>query len=594
MNRNSPALTTRRTLKRFAPCLITALLATSGCQSAPASIPPTSGSGDAAFSTLATFILKDHYKRHPSTATDLGIHTYDLLMDDASKQTIDDETAEMTSFRQELEKIDPATLTPERRLDREQLVHAMDTTILANTVVRTWAKDPDFYSGAVTNAAYVIMKRPYAPASDRLRALIAREKQMPHVLDEARANLTTPVKVFTEIAIEQIDGNIRFFKNDVSGAFADVTDKALVEEFSKTNGEVMKALAAYKTYLQTDVLPKATTSYALGADVYSKLLNAAEMISQPLDELLRIAEADRARNEAAFVDAAKLVDAAKPANTVLAVMEREHPKPSALLKTSQDSLDEIRRFIVDKKIMTIPPSDPARVKETPPFMRSTTSASMDTPGPFETTKLDAFYNMTLPDPRGTAAEQEDYMRSWYYAEMSNVAVHEVYPGHYIQFLYAKSFPSDVRKVYAASTNSEGWAHYCEQMMIDEGFHAGDPKYRLAQLQDALLRNVRFIAGIKMHTQGMTVEDATTLFETAGHQPHAISVQEAKRGAGDPLYGYYTMGKLMILKLRDDYRTKLGPAFTLQKFHDTFIGLGPLPLPLVRRAMLGETSGALFN
>jgi uncharacterized protein (DUF885 family) len=215
---------------------------------------------------------------------------------------------------------------------------------------------------------------------------------------------------------------------------------------------------------------------------------------------------------------------------------------------------------------------------------------MDIPGPFEQAKLEAFYNMTLPDPRATPAAREDYMKSWYYAEIANVSVHEVYPGHYIQFLYAKRFPSDVRKVYGANTNIEGWAHYSEQMMIDEGFHAGDPRYRLAQLQDALLRNVRFIAGIKMHTQGMTVDQATTLFETQGHQPHALSVQEAKRGAGDPLYGYYTMGKLMILKLRDDYKKKVGADYSLQKFHDTFIALGPLPLPLVRRAMLGDAAG----
>jgi len=165
----------------------------------------------------------------------------------------------------------------------------MDAGILAISVVRTWAKDPDFYSGAVTNAAYVIMKRQYAPAADRLRALVAREKRMPHVLDEGRLNLTTPVKVFTEIAIEQIDGNIRFFKNDVTAAFAAVTDKTLVAEFARTNGEVMKALAAYKTYLQKEVLPRATTSYALGAENYTKLLSATEMITQPLDELLRIA-----------------------------------------------------------------------------------------------------------------------------------------------------------------------------------------------------------------------------------------------------------------------------------------------------------------
>ncbi len=579
---------------RTAGLLLLLTLALVGCNTASPAPASAAGSGDAAFSTLATFILKDRYKRHPSAATDLGIHTYDLLMDDASKQAINDETAELTAFRRELEKVEPSTLSPAKQLDREWLLHVMDAGILANTVVRNWTKDPDFYSGGVTNAAYVIMKRKYAPSDDRLRTLIAREKQMPHFLDEAHENLTAADKVFTEIAIEQIDGNIRFFRGDVPAAFADVTDKALLDEFKKTNDLVMHALAAYKVYLQKDVLPRATTSYPLGTDTYSTLLSATEMVTVPVERLLAIANADRARNETAFVETARKIDATKSADAVLLAMEHEHPKPSDLLKTSQDSLDEIRRFIADRKIVTIPASDPTRVKETPPFMRSTTSASMDTPGPFETAKLEAFYNMTLPDPRGTPAEQADYMRSWYYAEMSNVAVHEVYPGHYIQFLYAKSFPSDIRKVYNANTNVEGWAHYCEQMMLDEGFHADDPKYRIAQLQDALLRDVRFIAGIKMHTQGMTVDEATKLFETAGHQPHAISVQEAKRGAGDPLYGYYTMGKLMILKLRDDYRQKTGAAFTLQKFHDTFIALGPLPLPLVRRAMLGETDAAVFN
>ena len=571
-------------------CLSVALLL-SACQSVPAPQTPPPGSGDAAFTTLASFILKAHYMRNPSTATDLGVHLYDDVMDDASQQAIADETAELTSFREKLAAIDPATLTLVRQLDREQLVHAMDAGILENATIKSWTKNPDLYSGGVTRAAYVIMKRKYAPGADRLKSLIAREKRMPAFLDEGRKNLTSPVKIFTQIAIEQIDGNISFFKNDVTTAFAEVTDRTLVDEFKQTNAGVMRALADYKSYLQKEVLPKATASYALGPDLYSKALAAYEMIDVPLDQLLKAAEANRQQNEDMFQATAKQIDASKPADAVLLAIESEHPEPSALLKTSQDSLDEIRRFIADKQLLTIPTGDPARVKETPPFMRSTTSASMDTPGPFETTKLEAFYNMTLPDPRGTAAEQEDYMRSWYYAEMSNVAVHEVYPGHYIQFLYAKNFPSDVRKVFGAASNAEGWAHYCEQMMIDEGFHADSPKYRLAQLQDALLRNVRFIAAIKMHTQGMTVDDATKLFETQGHQPHAVAVQEAKRGAGDPLYGYYTMGKLMILKLRDDYKKKLGDAYTLQKFHDTFIQVGPLPLPLVRKAMLGDAAGS---
>jgi uncharacterized protein (DUF885 family) len=171
-------------------------------------------------------------------------------------------------------------------------------------------------------------------------------------------------------------------------------------------------------------------------------------------------------------------------------------------------------------------------------------------------------------------------------------VHEVWPGHYLQFLYARNFPSDIRKVLGAATNSEGWAHYCEQMVIDEGFHADDPRYRLAQIQDALLRDARFIVGIRMHTRGMTVEEAAEFFIKEGYQSRPAARSESKRGTSDPTYGYYTMGKLMILKLREDYRAKMGGKFSLQDFHDTFIALGPLPLPLVRRAMLGD-AGRLF-
>jgi uncharacterized protein (DUF885 family) len=217
---------------------------------------------------------------------------------------------------------------------------------------------------------------------------------------------------------------------------------------------------------------------------------------------------------------------------------------------------------------------------------------MDIPGPFETVAKEAYYNMTLPDPKASAAETREFMKQWYYPAITNVSVHEVWPGHYLQFLYAPKFPSDVRKVFGATSNSEGWAHYCEQLVLDEGFHADDPRYRLAQLQDALLRDARFIVGIRMHTKGMTREEAESFFVKEGYQPKPVAVSESKRGTSDPTYGYYTMGKLMILKLREDYKTKLGAEFSLQKFHDTFIGLGPLPLPLMRKAMLGDV-GSLF-
>jgi uncharacterized protein (DUF885 family) len=218
---------------------------------------------------------------------------------------------------------------------------------------------------------------------------------------------------------------------------------------------------------------------------------------------------------------------------------------------------------------------------------------MDIPGPFEKVATEAYYSMTLPDPKWPAKETEEFMGQWYYAAIANVSVHEVWPGHYLQFLYARNFPSDVRKVFGAATNSEGWAHYCEQMVIDEGFHADDPRYRLAQIQDALLRDARFIVGIRMHAKGMTLPQAEDFFVKEAYQPRPVARSESKRGTSDPTYGYYTMGKLMILKLRDDYKSKLGTAYSLQGFHDTFIKLGPLPLPLMREAMLGDI-GQLFH
>ncbi len=562
---------------------------------APSQKPAGHITADSSFTLLAKAVIGDFMASHPSSATDLGVHTWDDQMEDRSKNAVEAELKALGDFRTKLLAFDTSTLSDANRADRELLIRSMDAAILSDSIIKPWANDPDSYSGSITNAAYVLIKRNFAPPAERLRSLIARERLMPGVLATGESNLHIighPPKIHTEIAIEQIDGNIAFFKNDVPAAFADVKDSVLTTAFKETNDGVIAALVAYKKDLQTNLLPKSTGSFAYGKETYSKALAASEMIDLPLDSLLKIAEADRQKNEVAFQAVAKQIDAKWPADKVLASLQADHPAPDKLLETTQATLDSLRQFLVDHQIITVPVGDPAQVKETPPFMRSTTSASMDTPGPFETAKLEGRYNMTLPDPRWAKPKQDEFMGQWYYAAISNVSVHEVYPGHYTQFLYAKEFPGDVRKVYGAATNSEGWAHYDEQMMLDEGFHANDPKYKLAQLQDALLRDVRFIVGIKMHTQGMTVEQATQLFITQGHQPKPVAESEAKRGTSDALYGYYTMGKLMILKLRADYQAKLGAAYSLQKFHDEFIKLGPLPLPLIRKAMLGEV-GNLF-
>lgn len=542
---------------------------------------------DAAFTALAGEYLQDLYKRSPSAATALGIHTYDSQLEDYSKGAVTDAVDAARRFRARVAAVDETKLNQVNRLDRDFLLHQIDARILSLDVIKPWARDPDSYSSGITGAVYIIIKRNYAPESDRLKQVIAREKLMPAALLEARKNLDDPPRILTDIAIEQIDGDQMLLRTAVPDAFAHVTDRALLDEFKTANDAVIAALGAYKTWLQKDLLPHAQGHFAIGEDAFRKKLAFEEMVDVPLDELLAIAQQDLERNKAAFAETAKQIDPNHTPLQVLATIEADHPPAAKLLDVTQQELDAIGRFMADRHIVTVPKAATARVQETPPFLRATTTASMDTPGPFEQVATEAYYNMTLPDPKATAAEKAEFMKQWYYAAISNVSVHEVWPGHYLQFLYAKSFPSDVRKVLGANTNIEGWAHYCEQMVLDEGFHDGDPKYRLAQIQDALLRDVRFIAGIKLHTRGMTVREAEDMFVNDGYQPRPIAVEESKRGTNDPTYGYYTMGKLMILKLRDDYKTKQGSQFSLQQFHDAFIALGPLPIPLIREAMLGS-------
>jgi uncharacterized protein (DUF885 family) len=572
--------------------LVFETLLLSACGSPPALQAPARESQDTAFTAVARDVLEDLYRREPSVATYLGIHKYDDRLEDYSHQAVIDEVAALRRLRGRASDIEPSTLSPANQLDRDALLHAIDSRLLTLEVVRPWARNADTYSSGLTNTAYLMIKREFAPADQRLRQLIAREKAMPAALAEARKNLESPPKIYTQIAIEQLDGNRAFFKDAVPAAFKTVKDTALLGEFTKANDAVIQGLADYKKWLESDLLKRSTGEFAFGEDTYRKKLAADEMIDQPLDELLTIAERDLRKNQEAFEETAKRIDSNRSPQQVLATVQADHPPAAKLLSVTQGELDAIRQFMTDHHIVTVPDAPPARVQETPPFLRATTSASMEIPGPFETVATEAYYNMTLPDPKARAAETSEFMKQWFYAAIANVSVHEVWPGHYLQFLYARTFPSDVRKVFGATTNVEGWAHYCEQMVIDEGFHADDPRYRLAQIQDALLRDARFIVGIRMHTKGMTVAQAEEFFAKEAYQPAPVAKSEAKRGTADATYGYYTMGKLMILRLRDDYKAKIGAEYSLQKFHDAFIKLGPLPLPLIRKAMLGETGRAL--
>jgi uncharacterized protein (DUF885 family) len=543
----------------------------------------------------------------PTLGTSAGFHEYDTQLEDASAASIQKNIALLHAYEKKIEAIDPSALDASVAGDREILLASIRSSLLTLEVIRPWEKNPDLYSSGVTNSIFVLMERPFAPANTRLRAAIEREKLIPKTLAEARKNLKNPPKIFTEIALEQIDDLVSFFQNDVPSAFLSgpeaATDATAKAAFAKSNAAVIEALQSYGAWMKSDLLPRSNGDYQLGADTFAKKLSYDEMVDIPLDHLLDIAYADLHKNQAEFARIAKEVDPSKTPQQVLAELATIHPAPDKLLNAFQDQFASLITFIQAHHIITIPSKVEPTLEETPPFMRATTQASMDPPGAFETRSTKAYFNVTLPEKDWTPAHIAEHMAAFNVGTITSTAVHEAYPGHYVQFLWQSQFPSKIRKLIGANTNIEGWAHYCEQMMLDEGYlppgTAPDSReaklIRLGQLQDALLRDARFVVSIRLHTGvggALTFDDAVKFFVTEGYQSPSIGLIETKRGTADATYLYYTLGKLEILKLRADVQAKQGTAFNLQTFHDDFMHQGFAPLKIIRRAMLHNDSPVL--
>ena len=544
---------------------------------------------------------RSYFLYQPTAGTLAGYHQYDTKLEDYSREHIEEQIADLHAFERRVASIPVEALDQTERGDRELVLGSIRSSLLTLEVIRPWEKNPDTYSGSISNAAFSLMERKFASPDDRLRSLIAREKAMPQTFADARKNLVNPPKIYTEIAIEQLPGIVSFFQHDVPLAFTDAKEAALNAEFKSTNAAVIAALNDYQSWLKSDLLPRSKGDFRIGADAFRKKLAYDEMVDTPLDALLKIAHADLTKNKTEFNRIAHELEPSKDPRAVLEELGQNHPAPDQLLQAFRDTFNGLVDFIHQHHIVTIPSDVRPILEETPPFMRATTFASMDTPGPFEKHATEAYFNVTLPEKSMTPAEVEGFMHAFNVGTVISTAVHEAYPGHYVQFLWTPSAPTRVRKLLGAASNAEGWAHYCEQMMLDEGYgqpgagakNERESKFlRLGQLQDALLRDSRFVVGIQMHTGKMSYDEAVKFFEQEGYQSHETGIVETKRGTSDATYLYYTLGKLEIMKLREDMRKKQGANFSLQKFHDAFLSQGFPPIKIVRQAMLGDNSPTL--
>ena len=544
------------------------------------------------FNALVEKYFDFYFQTHPSEATQAGFHQYDSKLEDYSAAGRQRETAGFKDYLAQFEKVDRTNLPPDTAADLDWVISSLHSQLLELENVQMWKKDPDSYTSGVTSSIFVLMKRNYAPPEERLRSVIDRERQFPKAFAAARENLTNPPRIYTEIALEQLPDEADFFRKDVPDAFAQVKDPKLLAEFKTSNEAVIADIASYQKFLHDTVLPRANGDFRLGAENYRKKLLYDEMVDIPLDRLLEIGYADMRRNQEHMKEVAAQINPKLSVAEVLADLQNHHPAPDKLLQAFRETFDGLQQFIKEKQIITIPQGMTPILEDTPPFMRATTEASIDTPGPYETKDNQAFFNVTTPDPKWPTSQIEAWMKGLNNSMIPGIVIHEAYPGHFVDFLWINQSPSKVRRLISCGSNAEGWAHYTEQMMLDEGYGNGDPELRMGQLEDALLRNARFIVGIKMHTAGMTIDEAKQFFIKEGYQTPAVADVETKRGTSDPTYLVYTLGKLEIMKLREDYRKKQGADFSLLEFHNRLVQQGGVPIKIVRKAMLGDDSPTL--
>jgi len=532
---------------------------------------------------LVNRFYEDYFGFNPTLGREAGFHKYLGEVPDLAYENIIGFLKRLQFYEIEVERLQKEELSVPEQADIAQLNLTIYYEKFVIQQLRWWANDPLAYGKHLDVSHY--LKRNYASPEIRAQHTIRHLAQIPQLLEQQRFNLElVQPRINLATAIEMYKGYHDFFTKDVIRDFKALVNTSLVQQLEEVVTEVEKSLDSFIFYMENDLLPKTTEDFAIGRFNFLDMLRYGEMVEMELDEVLRIGEADLEKNKRRFKEIAEHFMPNKSSRDVMLEIAKDHPTSESLIDSTRDMLEDIRQFIINRNLVTVPSDVRIQVEETPRFMRWA-FAMCDTPGPFEKKATESFYYVTNVLPDWSEDKKEEWLRKFDFATLDNVSIHEAYPGHYIHYLHTLSVPSTVAKIAGAYSFLEGWAHYVEEMMLEEGWHKGDPKYRLAQLSEALLRDCRYICSIKMHTQGMTVDEATEFFMENAYMEKTPARKEADRGTYDPGYLNYTLGKLMILKLREDWRKQEGDNYSLKRFHDTLLLFGAPPIPLVRKLML---------
>lgn len=533
----------------------------------------------------------DTFRRFPAMATHAGIHAYDGELRGFSPE---DRAAHLAQLKARLaalpQQVDRAALPPLDQADYDILANHLRARILDYESVRNWERNPNTWLGTASFAVFQLINRDFAPLEQRMGSAVSRMKQIPTVFATAQATLKNPPKIWTEIALVQAQGTRALYAETLPKAFEPVKDAALQEAFKQEQARCLAAIDGFIRFLREDLLPRSNGDFAIGEAIYRQKLQYEEGVTEDIDSLLAWGKAELKRTQDQFREVAARITPGQAPMDVYREMGKEHPTPAELVPTTHATLEEIRQFLVNQRIITIPSEVRALVAETPAFNRSLSFASMSMPGPFETRATEAYYYVTPPEPSWSPEQAEQHMSFYNRYALQIVSIHEAYPGHYVQFLWTHRVDSKVRRMLGSASFSEGWGLYTEQMMLEEGYGGtglNADKLRLNQLALYLQRLARYVVGLSLHTRGMTYEQAVRFFEEEAYMTRTNAEREARRGTSDPTYLVYALGKRMLLELREDARAKWGAGFTLQRFHDQAVSYGYPPIPILRRLMLGE-------
>src|ERR1051326_5813409 len=554
---------------------------------------------DSEFTAVAEEFIKGYLNARPVLATQLGFHEYDGRAADFSRLALDAELQRLRRFEDRLRKFEPEELNARNGIDLRILQTAIANELFEFHDVHKFERNPMTYAQCADLNIYIA--RNFAPLEDRIRSLTAIELQIPNTLIAGKTNLEAVLpKPHIELAIQIARGSADFLRKDMVAAVEAVKDQEVRGNFLDANRKAANALADFANWLEKDKLPRATLTFGLGPARYQRWLTETELVDLSPEQILEIGLKKLKQDQKVFAEAAKVIDPNKSPAEVFKQIQKEHPTAEKLIPEIAKNLDQIRSYVTEHRIVGIPPGAKAQVKETPAYDRATSFASMDTPGPFEKKATEAFYYITPVERTWSPQQKEEWLTSFNYYTADVTSIHEAYPGHYVQFLRLNaSAANKIEKIFGSYAFVEGWAHYCEQMMIDQGF--GGPKkppgsaeeqkraakYRMAQASEALLRLCRLCVSVRMHTQGMGVEEATKFFQQNCYYEEKPAHEEAMRGTFD--YGYlnYSLGKLQILKLRDDYKAQQGDEFSLEQFHNQLLDHGMPPIRLLREILLKD-------